>query len=529
MMPGKSQAEMTLADRFLKTAFAFQPHLATERGYPGHDHEMPSFSAESLATFRRAVKEFRRELGDDAPKDWSLASTLDAELLRGLLDTALFIFDDLRWHENNPLLYVQAALDALEGLDLRVDLGARARRQAALARLSAMPRLLAEMRSQVRAPVKPYRDAATEMLEAGLEHVRRRYGRGGRDLAEAAKQACQALERALGSLTKSSTDVRPFAAMGKERYERLLRCDHHVDGGVAPLLAMAQEALREFDESDGNEDTPPPPTSSGGPSWRDVLAYYEHEIDTVRQFAVERDLVTVPEGKVFLRETPSYLRGLIPGAAYHPPPAFLREGREQPGYFFIRPVPRRMSQGQRDFYATVIAKRTARNLVAHEVYPGHHLQFLHARKNPSAIRKYRENDLLVEGWAFYCEKLMQEEGLYDELPSSRPLAALRMRALRVIVDVGIHTGTHTLDDAADEMCRHFGEEARPWVNREVVRYSAEPTQALSYLVGRDLLLKLREAYRARPRKGGFRLRVFHDEFLSEGSVPIPLIARKLLS
>jgi len=321
--------------------------------------------------------------------------------------------------------------------------------------------------------------------------------------------------------------------MGTRRYRRLLCCEHLLTMEPRALGALgrrvlkrpsaALEAAGEPDEAN-DDDSGRHPAGLGA---TEVLDYLRRELDEVRRFVEERGIVTLPRGDLTLVETPEYLRVLVPSTAYYPPPVFGAVEGLPTGHLFIRPLPRAMNAADRAYYSDVVKGRLRRNLVVHEVYPGHHTQLLHARRHASPLRRLKDDDVTVEGWAFYCEKLMVDEGLYDGCPSPRPAAAERFRALRVLADVGIHTGRLTLDAAADLFCEHLGEEARPWVMREVQTYAADPSLALSYLVGRELILDLREE--CRDLLGSrFDLREFHDRFLAEGSIPMPLIRCKLL-
>ncbi len=520
-----------LVEGFLEARFRFHPEQATGRGYRGFDDRAPSFDAESVDRYRRAVSELRRRTDELCEPEPASDTAIDLASLRSELAMALFFIDDLQWLERNPLLYVEAAMESIEGLEFREDLSAESRREATRRRLLGIVPLMRQLEAQAREPLAPFHAAALEMLPAAIAELGERFERDGRDrvMSEASAKARRALDDAMAHLERCRPDVRPFDPMGEEAYGYLLEMEHHLDRDPSSLIDLARATLErveaELPLAYRAEAALPPLTAPADFAWRDVLAYYREEIDSVRNYVEQADLVTIPPGRLELRETPAYLLPVLPGASYQPPPAFLAG---DVGHFFVRPVPREMESEERARYFEQVHRRRFRNLVVHEVYPGHHVQFLHAARHPSPIRKVRDNDVMVEGWALYCEHLMHEQGIWDELPSPRPLQALRMRALRVEVDVGIHLGTLSLAAAVDFMVTHLGEGARPWVEGEVRRYAAEPTQAMSYLAGLDQVLELRDEYRdaCGPR---YRLREFHDRFLGEGSIPIPLIRAKLLA
>ncbi|MDH3475043.1 MAG: DUF885 domain-containing protein [Rhodospirillales bacterium] len=521
-----------LIDEYLAVYFRFYPVQATARGYPGLDDAVPSFDLESVSTLRRAVGRFREALADVSEPRQGTDDHLDFRSLRDELTMALFFIDDLKWLERNPLTYVETALDGVEGLDLRQDLSPKARARCQARRLEGIASLMGQLERQVTEPAEPYLEAALDMLEGGVAGLAERFAgrQTPQDLRKASDRARRALDGAFNHLERRRGEARPFEAMGEERYCWLLEQEHHLDRPLETLKRLAEATLARVEEDlpgviaqEDALDMPEPSPSFGK---QDVLAYYRSEIDAMKAAVVERGLVTIPPGTLELRETPEYQLALLPGASYQPPPAFAAVPH---GYFFVRPVPERMTRKIRRGYHRQVFLRSFRNLVIHEVYPGHHVQFLHAARHHSRIRKIRDNDLLVEGWALYCEQMMHDEGLFDELPSSRPLRALRMRAIRVIVDIALHTGRLTPAQVADFMCDHFGEDARGWIEMEVRRYAAEPTQALSYLIGRELVFELREEFREAVGPRRFTLRDFHDRFLSEGSIPIALVREKLLA
>jgi uncharacterized protein (DUF885 family) len=160
-------------------------------------------------------------------------------------------------------------------------------------------------------------------------------------------------------------------------------------------------------------------------------------------------------------------------------------------------------------------------MVSHEAYPGHHLQLLTAQGLGSEVRRHIWSPVMVEGWALYSEQLMDETGFYrtEEARLFR-LLNLLWRAIRVVLDVGLHTRGMTPAAAVDYLVEHLPIE-RPSAEAEVRRYCAWPTYQLSYAVGRRELLRLRDAYRERD-PAGYSPRKFHDEVMRYGGLPVTL-------
>lgn len=515
-------------EEFLDPWFRFHPHHATERGYGRYDDKLPSFSEEAVGDFQRFLKAYSQKLSAVGPPPKGTDAWLDQEVLKGYLDTALFGFEKLKFRTRNPLIYVQAALDGIQYLETRLDLGRTRRDRALRRRLLEIPRLMLELRSQVQSPEAPHTEASLEMLQAGIEHFGERFSKGNCDraLTLASEKARQAFDETQSFLLKQSSQTIKFQPMGEKNYLFLLKKEHRIYKSIAELESLARKILKQVKaEFPKEKRVKNKILTNENLTWRQVWSYYESEVSTLRKFISEKKLVRVPEGELILQQTPSYLETLIPGASYHPPPVLLKG--PSPGYFFVRAIPRKMDAEQKKYYSEVIRNRHLRTLVAHEAYPGHHLQFLWAKEHPSRIRKLRDNDLMIEGWAFYCEFLMKEQGLWESLPSPRPLRALQFRALRVLVDIAIHTGKKTLKQAVQFLCDHLGTANRYWIELEVRRYALEPTQALSYLIGREEILELRrDWFDEHPDS---TLELFHNRFLSEGSIPIALIREKMMT
>jgi uncharacterized protein (DUF885 family) len=166
-------------------------------------------------------------------------------------------------------------------------------------------------------------------------------------------------------------------------------------------------------------------------------------------------------------------------------------------------------------------------IAPHESYPGHHLQALKAQENPRPFRKVYNSPVFSEGWGLYTEELMYETGFFKK-PELTRLTQLRLRlwrAARIILDVKLHTGQITYEDARQFLVDKVGFEASSTAG-EVNIYIFRPSYAIAYVVGFAQIMELREEYKQR-RGRDFDLREFHDQLLTQGAMPIPL-ARKLL-
>ena len=165
------------------------------------------------------------------------------------------------------------------------------------------------------------------------------------------------------------------------------------------------------------------------------------------------------------------------------------------------------------------------SLVLHEAVPGHIFQITLAESQQSLpdIRKFYFNSAYVEGWALYAESLGSQLGLYtDPYSQFGQLASERFRAVRLVVDTGIHAMGWTRQQAADYFRVHAPEESLA----EIDRYISWPAQALSYKMGQLRIRSLREQAEKQlgPR---FDIRQFHDAVLREGTLPLELLTEQL--
>jgi uncharacterized protein (DUF885 family) len=165
-----------------------------------------------------------------------------------------------------------------------------------------------------------------------------------------------------------------------------------------------------------------------------------------------------------------------------------------------------------------------RHTCVHEAWPGHHLQFVTANRNPAARtlpRLLNASATLYEGWALYSEQLMHVEGFLDSPESRYVLLRDRLwRALRVLIDIDLHCHGMTVEEASAMLAEELGfPEAQ--ARAEIAWYSRAPTVPLGYATGWALINATRECWRAdnpvaTPAS-------FHDRLLSAGSIALPRV------
>jgi uncharacterized protein (DUF885 family) len=164
----------------------------------------------------------------------------------------------------------------------------------------------------------------------------------------------------------------------------------------------------------------------------------------------------------------------------------------------------------------------------HEGLPGHHLQISIAeeQKEVPEFRKYESYTAYVEGWALYTERLGKDVGLYqDPYSDYGRLEADIWRAIRLVVDTGVHSDHWTRQQMVDYFHDHSGIDETN-VQTEVDRYIAWPSQALAYKIGQLKILELRD--RAKKALGNkFDIRAFHDQVVDSGALPLDVLDARI--
>ncbi|MFX0016914.1 MAG: DUF885 domain-containing protein [Promethearchaeota archaeon] len=251
------------------------------------------------------------------------------------------------------------------------------------------------------------------------------------------------------------------------------------------------------------------------PTFEMVLEHVRELTQDAREFIRKENLMTIPEGEELqVLPTPSFLIPIIPFAAYNSPEKF---SDDQIGQYIVTPIEGREEMLKEHSYAS------CKNTAVHEGYPGHHLQLTAANLQPNLIRTIVQGNETVEGWAHYCEQLMAEKGFLGKEEVFIQLVDQLWRAVRIIVDVKLHTGRMTFEEAKDFMIEEIGMDKHA-VLAELKRYTFTPGYQLSYLYGKFLLLDLRDYVRGKLGEK-YSDQFFHNTILESGGIPIHFLKR----
>ena len=275
-----------------------------------------------------------------------------------------------------------------------------------------------------------------------------------------------------------------------------------------------------------------------------LFRWYREAGERAVAYGREQNLFDIPATyRLDVVPTPPVLRSTI-DAAYYPAPPFKRSGV---GRFYLTPTNNDPGALKLNNHASVA------DTAVHEGFPGHdwHYKYMteHAREisnirwlTPGGVEDSSsmwEDSMAAEGWALYSEDLMAEpragrpHGFYTAAEHLYELQGQLLRAVRVRVDVGIHTGRLSFDEAVEYFTAHAAfrpgacaeastdatakavcEQAR----RALYRYSKWPTQAITYNLGKNQILELREAVRTR-EGDRFSAKAFHERLMRMGTIP----------
>ena len=521
-------------ERWFRRTLSLSPETATTLGLHDADDRLSSGRREVIDEETDLWRSALREMESFSVDELAAARALDRDLRIHAARRNLFEIEHRRtWTGRSGA--AEAIGDALFPLFTR-DFAPLAERLTSIAgRLEAAPRYLEEVTERVSEPVALWVQIDLEsiaalpaFLDTLLASARAEHLDGA--LVDRLERGIAATKTALEEHARWLRDeVAPRAERrwqtGPEMLEQIIGL-RALDADGDEILAAGQEVLARSREARDGVATEIDPTlsprevadtvkSDHPPTFPEALEAYRESMERARSFVVEQDLATTPPNdRLVVMETPSYVRHLIPFAAYDPPAAFERD---PVGIYIVTPpsAPEMMREHNR---------ASISNTSVHEAYPGHHLQLSAAITNPSTVRLLISAPEFWEGWAFYCEDMMKRAG-FDDTPAHRyiQLTDVIWRATRIVLDIRLHRGEIGFDEAVDFLADQTGFD-RPAALAEVKRYTSTPTYQLSYLYGRLLIERLKADVEARMGPA-FSPRFFHDTLLYGGSMPVTYARR----
>ena len=527
-------------DEFFKKYFELHPTDAIYYGIEGYDHLLNDYSDESYRSERSFVDESLYGLRQIPTSDLSQDEAIDHTLLEGKLTIQSYEHakEDyrLKWPETYSPIDAIYILTVRRTNDFPGNLLSRLERTPALIQQG-----VANLRRKDANPPKLWTEMAIEGAKGSVSFLD---NLPNHPKVQAEVKDVRALRAAVAKAKSAINEFTVFLegdllprsrgvyAVGAEHYILLLKKKHFLQHDNRSLLALG-EALFDTTKkelSDLAEELAPGKDieevarriQDHHPAIDQVLAVYQKAMEAARDFVREKRLVSFPpKEELHVVHTPEFRRREIPFAAYLSPSP---KDPNQVGYYYVTPVTDEDLLREHNWVGL-------ENTSVHESYPGHHLQFSVANSIPAAStppRLMNESSVFYEGWALYCEQLMQEQGFLKSKEHRFVMLKDRLwRALRIIIDVKTQTGQMTYDEAADLMVRelHF---PRPQACGDLNWYSQSPSGPMGYALGWSIINRLRDQEQKRLGEN-FALREFHDKLLSAGSISLPLVEKRHFS
>jgi len=538
-------------DDFFASYYRNRPVNATFIGVHEYDSYLPDFSPEGVD---RAVSEMEALLSRLAalPREpLTNYEAIDKKVAEGFLRTQLWEYRSDHFHRGNPNLYTGEAVFALMGLFLTDYAPIAERVEAAIDRMEAVPTLLAQGRANVTAAPPEWTERAIRecagalaFLSDGVDSLVAEHHLSDPRFRQAADRAAAAF-REYETYLKEVLLANPTSgyACGAEAFDLMLRWGHFVEltGDQVAAYAEAQmaeaNAYLEAHAADFGAGSPAEALAGLAglhPTAEGYYRSYTEVWEACRQSVLENDLVTWPDFPIEYVPRPAWSRQAAPYLYflfYRAPAAFNRPPVHR---YLVSPLEEGLSEQEQEKFLRANNDSVVKlNHVVHHGCIGHHVQNWNAYHSPSRVGQMAAVDCaarvamlsggtMAEGWACYATGLMSEFGFLTPLEHYSEYQSRRRMCARAIVDVRLHQKQFTFDEAV----RFYQEKAdmSPASARgETVKNSMFPGGAMMYIVGQDGILALREEVRA-ARGSDFNLRAFHDEFLSYGSIPVPLVS-----
>jgi len=525
-----------LCRSWLDLLWHFDPAAGAIAGVPGAASRLGAFDVEAVREHLAGCRAIAGAVEDLVLSEMS--DEIDRTALLSAIRERVAWFETDQPHVRHPGFWLEHLGRALLPLhpDISDDPGAGA--EAMLARLQAIPEFLGSARQTLRRPPVVLADAAIAMAPALVEGIHQLVERldpllshQPGELAAAATEAEAALLRIRMALVNEipPDEAAHAASAGEERFSWIL---HH----AFMLRTSAGEAWRWgqtfADEVEARVAALADAITPGQP-WQDTFEQVREsglipgdlllagatELARSREHCRALKLLAEREGEMEVREAPAWLASVVPFTAYSPPvPGALASL----GLLYVvapagvvEPEAVAWQRGELDRHRLAV-------LAAHDGWPGRHAQAVAAGRTASEVRRWVESPVSVAGWGCYAEELMVEEGPLsspEDLLSQQVL--LLVRALRVVVDAGIHTGQMTPAAALDLLMTRVPMD-RHAALAEVRRICASPGAASAYAMGRREFLELRESWRSASGAGA-HLKEFHEAVFSYGRMPPTLM------
>ncbi|MGS1119314.1 DUF885 domain-containing protein [Rhodanobacter sp. UC4436_H3] len=535
---GRNAALATDVDAFLAGYFQHYPVFAANAGKHEFDGRLPDFSAEGLKANADWLHAQRKSFAAFTDDELDARGRFQRDYVLAVIDGQLFWLEDSGAPYKNPTFYTG---DLSPSMYLTRPYAPLAQRMAAFVTYQeALPKALAQIKANLKLPLPAsYIDVGVNSF-AGFASFFKTDVPG--IFAQVKDDALQARFKASNAAAiKASQELadwlkaqKPHAtqdfALGADKFAKMLHATERVDIPLDQLKAIGESDLaRNLASLKSACDKFAP-----GQSLKDCVAKESADkpvggavegaraqLASLRQFIVDKDLVSIPgteqakaeEAPPFNRWNFAYIE--IPGP-YE---------KNLPSVYYIAPPDPTWSKADQAAY--VPGKAALLFVSAHEVWPGHFLQFLHANRAHWKFGQLFVGYAFAEGWAHYAEEMMFDAGLDGATPEVHigQLTNALLRDVRYLSAIGLHTGGMSMAQS-EQMFRDKAFQDPGNARQQAARGTYDPAY-LNYTMGKLMIMQLRKDWIA-AHPGPNALKAFHDQFLSYGGPPIPLVRQQML-
>jgi uncharacterized protein (DUF885 family) len=512
------------------------PTASSNEGLHTWDDKLADYSEAAVQARRTRVKDLLARVQAIKTESWAKDDRIDWVLFRAQLERTAFFDRVMNFVETDPQTYVDECSNSIFSLLKKEYDTPRNRARSATARMRLMPAFLEQGKRNLKKPVRLYAQLAIDsarsidsLFKDSLATITRELQPA--EMAEhvKARDAALAALHAYADWLEGRLDgMVAFAPMGEENYNYLLKHAYllPIDAKQVAMLGESELARYRALESllpDPSLANPDPARSKSIPVDQEAfLKAYERRQEEMIAFLKTKELITLPSylGPFYIRQLPEAFKPTSPGGFMNPPGLY---DKDNSGFYFIPTYNPKSS----NFYIRA-AIEDPRPILGHEGIPGHFLQISIANKLDREIRRQQNDGVFQEGWALYTEEMLMRTGLYpDNSPSQGQVLRLsRYRAARIGVDVNLHTGRWTFEQAVNYFMEAGGLD-REAAEGEAAGAATSPSQKIHYMVGKWQIMRLLGRYRDH-QGANFRLGKFHDELVKNGSLPLSVVEWILL-
>ncbi|MDI6694943.1 MAG: DUF885 family protein [Anaerolineales bacterium] len=543
-------------DDFFAAYYRRRPVNATFIGQHVYDHLLPDYSDHGIGDTVAEMEDLLRQLREFPDEPLSSIEIIDRHLAQGFLEIQLWEYRSNHFQFGNPCSYTGEAIFGILALFLTDFAPISERVESAIERLEATPNFLRQGVENIRRSPAAWVErairecnGAINFLTEGVNILIREYAITNERFRRAADRATAAFA-AFRDYLKSELRPQPSQnyACGEEVLDLLMHKGHFLSLSPEEIATYGQvqleEAQSELDQraTDFNASSPEEALSQLNdvhPTAQVYLSRYQEIWEAARAACIAYDQLTWPDFPILYTPIPNWARKAAADLYflyYRAPAAFNRPPIH---HYLVPPLDADLPAAEVEAFLRANNDSVIKlNHVVHHGGLGHHIQNWHAYRSASRIGQIAAIDCasriamfcggtMAEGWAVYATSLIAETDFLTPLEQYSEIHSRRRMCARAIVDVRLHQGRFTLEDATT-FYQQYGGMNKVAARNEAIKNSMFPGAAMMYLIGCDRIKKLRREV-SLLQGDRFNLRNFHDTFLSYGSIPVELIARDMLA